>query len=70
MITRRHQVSGKAEAEYAADVALGGQFDDLLGQARAAEQEKWLAYYEAQHGVDVARLNVLRHTGTLLAAVK
>lgn len=39
-------------------------------QARAAEQEKWLAYYEAQHGADVARLKVLRHTGTLLAAVK
>jgi outer membrane protein len=39
-------------------------------QARAAEQEKWLAYYEAQHAVDVARLNILRQTGTLLAAVK
>ncbi len=38
MITRRQQVSGKAEAEYAADVALSGQFDDLLGQARDAEQ--------------------------------
>jgi outer membrane protein len=39
-------------------------------QARAIEQEKWLAYYEAQHAVDVARLNILRQTGTLLAAVK
>jgi outer membrane protein len=39
-------------------------------QARAMEQEKWLAYYEAQHAVDVARLNILRQTGTLLAAVK
>jgi outer membrane protein TolC len=39
-------------------------------QARAIEQEKWLAYYEAQHDVEVARLNVLRQTGTLLAAVK
>ena len=38
VITRRQQVSGKAEAEYAADVALSGQFDDLLGQARDAEQ--------------------------------
>jgi hypothetical protein len=35
---RRHQVSGTAEAEYAADVALAAQFDDLLAQARSAEQ--------------------------------
>jgi hypothetical protein len=38
VITRRHQVSGQAEAEYAADVALAAQFDDLLAKARAAEQ--------------------------------
>jgi len=31
---------------------------------------KWLAYYDAQHVVEVARLNVLRHTGTLLASIK
>jgi hypothetical protein len=35
---RRQQVSGTAEAEYAADVALAAQFDDLLAQARSAEQ--------------------------------
>ena len=38
MIRRRKQVSGQAEAEYAADVALAAQFDDLLARARAAEQ--------------------------------
>ena len=38
MSKRRHQVSGTAEAEYAADVALAAQFDDLLAQARSAEQ--------------------------------
>ncbi len=38
MITRRRQVSGRAEAEYAADVALAARFDDLLARARAAEQ--------------------------------
>ena len=32
---------------------------------RATENEKWLAYYEAQHSAEVARLNVLRQTGTL-----
>ena len=38
MIARRNQVSGHAEAEYAADVALAAQFDELLAQAREAEQ--------------------------------
>jgi hypothetical protein len=38
VIRRRNQVSGQAEAEYAADVALAAQFDDLVAQARAAEQ--------------------------------
>ena len=38
VITRRKPVSGQAEAEYAADVALAAQFEDLLAKARAAEQ--------------------------------
>jgi outer membrane protein len=41
-----------------------------LEQARAVENEKFLAYYEAQHAADRARLNVLRLTGTLVAALK
>ena len=44
MITRRQQVSASAESEYAADVALAAQFDDLLAQARETEQ----VYREAQ----------------------
>jgi outer membrane protein TolC len=39
-------------------------------EARAAEQEKWLAYYSAQHGLERARLEVLRQSGTLLAALR
>jgi outer membrane protein TolC len=39
-------------------------------EARATENEKFLAYYEAQHAADVARLNVLRQTGTLEAALR
>jgi len=38
VIKRRNQVSGQAEAEYAADVALAARFDDLLARARAAER--------------------------------
>jgi hypothetical protein len=44
VIARRNQVSGQAEAEYTADVALAAQFDDLLARAREAEQ----AYRSAQ----------------------
>ncbi|MEO8096449.1 MAG: TolC family protein [Acidobacteriota bacterium] len=35
---------------------------------RAEEQEKWIAYYESQRVVELARLNVRRNTGTLLAS--
>jgi len=44
-VTRgRNKVSGTAEAAYLADVALAGNFDSLLADAREAEQ----AYRQAQ----------------------
>jgi hypothetical protein len=45
-VTGRKQVSAEAEAEYAADVALAAKFDELLAQARDAEQ----AFRNAQAG--------------------
>jgi len=39
-------------------------------QARAIENDKWVAYYEAQTGAERARLNVLRQSGALLTALK
>ncbi len=41
-----------------------------LEQARAAEDEKWIAYYNAQHEEERSRLDVLHQTGTLVAALK
>ena len=38
--------------------------------ARAAEDEKWLAYYLAQRSAELARLNILRQSGMLEAALK
>lgn len=38
-------------------------------QARVQEGEKWMAYYEAQHALERAKLNLLRQTGTLVAAL-
>ena len=39
-------------------------------EMRATENEKWLAYYSAQHAVDMARLNVLRQSGSLVATLR
>lgn len=38
--------------------------------SRATEQEKWIAYYDAQHALEVSRLTVLRQSGTLVAALR
>jgi outer membrane protein TolC len=38
--------------------------------ARATEDEKWLAYYEAQRAAETARLNILREAGMLEASLK
>ena len=41
-----------------------------VDNARLAEQEKWIVFYDAQHLVENARLDLLRQTGTLLAALR
>ncbi|MEO8377777.1 MAG: TolC family protein [Candidatus Sumerlaeota bacterium] len=38
--------------------------------ARAKEQEEWIRYYDAQRVVEIAKLNVRRNTGTILAGVQ
>lgn len=38
--------------------------------ARVQESDKWLAYYQAQNDLERLRLNLLRQTGTLSAALK
>jgi outer membrane protein len=38
--------------------------------ARATEDDKWLAYYEAQRAAEAARMTILRQTGMLEAALK
>jgi len=39
-------------------------------EARVAESDKWMAFYDAQYGLERARLSVLRLTGGLMAAVE
>ena len=38
--------------------------------SRAAEQEKWIVYYDTQHALEVARITVLKQSGTLLASLQ
>ena len=38
--------------------------------ARFAEDEKWIAFYDAQYGDEKARLNLLNRTGGLMAALQ
>jgi outer membrane protein TolC len=52
------------------------QFDEgratlrQVEEARAVETEKWLGFYDAQHTVERARIELLRHTGALTAAIR
>jgi hypothetical protein len=56
VIAKRKAVSEEATAKHAADVALAGQFDDLLAEARADED----ALRSAQaDGSSLAELHVL-----------
>jgi len=41
-----------------------------VDEARLTEQEKWIAFYDAQNMVEKAKLNLLRQAGTILAALK
>jgi outer membrane protein len=53
-----------------AQLGEGRATQQQLDNARLAEQEKWIAFYDAQHAVENARLDLLRQTGTLLAALR
>jgi outer membrane protein TolC len=53
-----------------AQLGEGRATEQQVDNARLTEQEKWIAFYDAQHAVENARLDVLRQTGTLLAALR
>ncbi len=53
-----------------AQLAEGRATQQRIDEARLNEQEKWIAFYEAQRGLEKARLDVLRGTGTLAAALR
>jgi hypothetical protein len=69
VIAKRKTVSEEAAAKHAADVALAGQFDDLLTEARADED----ALRSAQaDGSSLAELHLLgkRLDGSLTAVMR
>ena len=53
-----------------AQLGEGRATQQQVDNARLNEQEKWIAFYDAQHAVESARLDLLRQTGTLLASLR
>jgi outer membrane protein len=53
-----------------AQLGEGRATQQQVDDARLAEQEKWIAFYDTQHLVENARLDLLRQTGTLQAALR
>jgi len=53
-----------------AQLGEGRATQQRVDEARLNEQEKWVAFYDAQHSVAKARLDLLRQTGTLVAALR
>ena len=56
MIVKRKPVSKDSMAKHAADVALAGQFDDLLAQARAADDALRSAQADGASAADLSQL--------------
>jgi OMF family outer membrane factor len=53
-----------------AQLGEGRSTEQQVDNARLTEQEKWIAFYDTQHAVENARLDLLKQTGTLLAALR
>jgi outer membrane protein TolC len=53
-----------------AQLEEGRATQQRIDDARLNEQEKWIAYYDTQRTVEKVRLDVLRQTGTLRAALR
>lgn len=53
-----------------AQLGEGRATQQQVDNARLTEQEKWIAFYDTQHAVENARLDLLRQTGTLQAALR
>ncbi len=52
-----------------AELDEGRASERQVSEARFTEQEKWIAFYQASYAVERARLNLLKRTGTLSAAL-
>lgn len=53
-----------------AQLGEGRATEQQVDNARLAEQEKWITFYDAQHVVENARLDLLRQTGALMTALR
>ncbi len=65
-----HEVAREQVAVLLAQMEEGRASLKQVEEARFTENEKWLAFLEAHYGVERARLNLLKQSGDLLAALR
>ena len=65
-----HEVARDEVAVLLAQMEEGRASLKQVEEARFAENEKWLAFLDAHYGVERARLNLLKQSGDLLAALR
>ena len=53
-----------------AQLVEGRSTQQAVEQSRFSENEKWLSFYDAQHTLERARIDILHQTGTIIAALK
>jgi outer membrane protein TolC len=64
------EVAREQLSVYLAQMQEGRATLRQVEEARVAENDKWMAFYDAQYTMERARWSVLRLTGDLLAAVE
>jgi outer membrane protein len=65
-----HEVARDQVAVLLAQMEEGRASLKQVEEARFVENEKWLAFLDAHYGVERARLNLLKQSGDLLAALR
>lgn len=65
-----HEVAREQVSVFLVQMEEGRASLKQVEEARFAESEKWLAFLDAHYGVERARLNLLKQSGDLLAALR
>jgi len=64
------EVAREQVSVFLAQLTEGRVQQQVVEQARLTEEEKWIAFYDTQHAVERARMDLLHQTGEIVAALK